>query len=106
MDTIPTTKAERELPDLIHRAPAGETIIIERRRASACALSRWQRLHGIRESVRTESRAGSKARSRYLPASWSRCRKTSWKIGTESVIEDVARYPRPVPVADRRFAAQ
>ena len=29
MDTIPTTKAERELPDLIHRAAAGETIIIE-----------------------------------------------------------------------------
>jgi antitoxin (DNA-binding transcriptional repressor) of toxin-antitoxin stability system len=29
MDTIPTTKAERELPALIHRAAAGETIIIE-----------------------------------------------------------------------------
>ncbi|HEY7550139.1 MAG TPA: hypothetical protein VH913_11560 [Hyphomicrobiaceae bacterium] len=29
MDTIPTTRAERELPDLIHRAAAGETIIIE-----------------------------------------------------------------------------
>jgi len=29
MDTIPTTVAERELPDLIHRAAAGETIIIE-----------------------------------------------------------------------------
>ena len=29
MDTIPTTRAERELPDLIHRATAGETIIIE-----------------------------------------------------------------------------
>ena len=29
MDTIPTTKAEQELPDLIHRATSGETIIIE-----------------------------------------------------------------------------
>jgi antitoxin (DNA-binding transcriptional repressor) of toxin-antitoxin stability system len=29
MDTISTTKAERELPDLIHRAATGETIIIE-----------------------------------------------------------------------------
>jgi len=29
MDTIPTTKAERELPDLIHRAASGETIILE-----------------------------------------------------------------------------
>jgi hypothetical protein len=29
MDTIPTTRAERELPDLIHRAAIGETIIIE-----------------------------------------------------------------------------
>jgi hypothetical protein len=29
MDTIPTTRAERELQDLIHRAAAGETIIIE-----------------------------------------------------------------------------
>jgi antitoxin (DNA-binding transcriptional repressor) of toxin-antitoxin stability system len=29
MDTIPTTRAERELPDLIHRASAGETIVIE-----------------------------------------------------------------------------
>ena len=29
MDTIPTNRAERELPDLIHRATAGETIIIE-----------------------------------------------------------------------------
>jgi antitoxin (DNA-binding transcriptional repressor) of toxin-antitoxin stability system len=29
MDTIPTNKAERELPDLIRRAATGETIIIE-----------------------------------------------------------------------------
>jgi antitoxin (DNA-binding transcriptional repressor) of toxin-antitoxin stability system len=29
VDTIPITRAERELPDLIHRATAGETIIIE-----------------------------------------------------------------------------
>jgi hypothetical protein len=29
MDTIPTTRAERELPDLIQRATAGETIIME-----------------------------------------------------------------------------
>ncbi len=29
MDTIPLTRAEQELPDLIHRAAAGETIIIE-----------------------------------------------------------------------------
>jgi hypothetical protein len=29
MDTIPTVKAERELPELIHRAASGETIIIE-----------------------------------------------------------------------------
>ena len=29
MDTIPTTRAERELSDLIDRAAAGETIIIE-----------------------------------------------------------------------------
>jgi len=28
MDTISTTKAERELPDLIHRAATGETIVI------------------------------------------------------------------------------
>jgi antitoxin (DNA-binding transcriptional repressor) of toxin-antitoxin stability system len=29
MDTIPTTRAERELPDLIHHAATGETIVIE-----------------------------------------------------------------------------
>jgi len=29
MDTIPTTRAERELPDLIHRAASGEIIVIE-----------------------------------------------------------------------------
>jgi antitoxin (DNA-binding transcriptional repressor) of toxin-antitoxin stability system len=29
MDTISTTRAERELSDLIHRAATGETIIIE-----------------------------------------------------------------------------
>ena len=29
MDTIPTAKAEQELPDLIHRAAGGETIILE-----------------------------------------------------------------------------
>jgi len=29
MDTIPTTRAEQDLPGLIHRAAAGETIIIE-----------------------------------------------------------------------------
>jgi len=29
MDTIPTARAQRELPDLIHRAAGGETIILE-----------------------------------------------------------------------------
>ena len=29
MDTIPTNKAERELPELIHRASTGETIVLE-----------------------------------------------------------------------------
>jgi len=29
LDTIPATRAERELLDLIHRATAGETIVIE-----------------------------------------------------------------------------
>lgn len=29
MDTVPTSKAEDELPLLIHRAVAGETIVIE-----------------------------------------------------------------------------
>ena len=29
METIPTSRAELELPDLIHRAAAGETIVIE-----------------------------------------------------------------------------
>lgn len=29
MDTIPTSRAQRELPELIHRAAAGETIVLE-----------------------------------------------------------------------------
>ena len=29
METIPTSKAERELPELIHRAATGETIVLE-----------------------------------------------------------------------------
>lgn len=28
MDMIPTSQAERELPELIHRAAAGETIVL------------------------------------------------------------------------------
>jgi hypothetical protein len=46
MDTIPTTKAERELPDLIHRAASGETIILE---APSGERVRLEPLHELAE---------------------------------------------------------
>jgi antitoxin (DNA-binding transcriptional repressor) of toxin-antitoxin stability system len=59
MDTIPTTRAERELPDLIHRASAGETIIIE---APSGERVRLEPLPGprnaIRKTVPSERRGG------------------------------------------------
>jgi hypothetical protein len=56
MDTIPTARAERELPDLIHRATVGETIVIEAPSGECVRLEPVP--HSTRAADRSERKPG------------------------------------------------